>query len=165
MRNRVAAALTTLCGELAAAGMLDAAEAAHPVPCRDRVLVGDRLRATVHGPRRTGYERGPKIRIEGTVASVTALGEPADDLVLVRISTASDASVPAGGAPQWYAMRDLLEYACRRAPWADEAERARLAAGDAREVAERQAVVARVHAQERTRDRHYERRRDRGLSW
>ena len=165
LRHRVAAALTTLCGELATAGVLDAAEAVHPVPCRDRVVVGDRLRATVHGPRRTGYERGPKIRIEGTVASVTALGEPADDLVLVRISTASDGSVPAGGAPQWYPMRDLLEYACRRAPWTDEAERARLAARDAHEVAERQAFAARVQAQERTRERHHEHRRDRGWSW
>ena len=96
---------------------------------------------------------------------MTALGEPADDLVLVRLAAASDASVPAGGAPQWYAMRDLLEYACRRAPWADEAERARLAARDAREVAERQAFAARVHAQERTRERHHEHRRDRGWSW
>ena len=161
-RNRIAASLAALCGELACAGVLDAAEAAHAVPCRDRVLVGDRVRATVHGPRRTGHERGPMRRIEGTVESVAALGEPADDLVLVRLSAASDGSVPAGaGAPQWYAMRDLLEYACHRAPWADEVERARLAARDAREVAERQAVVARVQAREQTR----ERRHDRGWSW
>ena len=165
LRHRVAAALTTLCRQLAAAGVLDAAEAAHPVPCRDRVLVGDRVCATVHGPRRTSYERGPKIRIEGTVQSVTALGEPADDLVLVRLAAASDASVPAGGAPEWYPMRDLLEYACRRAPWTDEAERARLAARDAREAAERQAFAARVQAQERTRERHHAHRRDRGWSW
>ena len=88
------------------------------------------------------------------------LGAPGEDLVLVRFTGDSGGLVTAG-ASEWYAMRDLLEHGCRRAPWADEAERARLAADEAREVARREAAAAR----ERTLEQARERRRDRGRSW
>ena len=134
------------------------------MPCRDRVLVGDRIAATVHGPWVTGAERPPKRTIEGEVASVLPLGAPGEDLVLVRLTGDSGGSVTAG-ASEWYPMRELLEHACRRAPWADEAERARLAADEAREVARREAAAARERTLEQARARRRERRRDRGWSW
>ena len=167
-RNPVAAALASVCGRLAREGVLDAAEAAHAVPCRARVLVGDRIAATVRGPWVTGAERGSKRTIEGEVASVLPLGAPGEDLVLVRLTGASGGAAPAHGSgerSQWYPMRELLEHACRRAPWADETERARLAADEAREVARREAAAARERTLEQARQRRRARRRDRGRSW
>jgi len=163
-RAEVAESLRTVHGLLELSGVLEPADARFIVPCLGRVLEGDRIRAVVHGPPRTGYEsRGGKMTIEGEVAGVASPAGPDDDLVLMRVTASSGESRPRVGGSEWLSMRTLFEYGCARMVWEDEDERARREAADRREVAERERMLE--AARERGRQRHHGRGEDRDISW
>ena len=163
-RAEVAESLRTVHGLLELSGVLEAADARFIVPCLGRVLEGDRVRAVVHGPPRTGYEsRGEKMTIEGEIGGVASPAGPDDDLVLLRVTASSGESGPEAGSTEWLSMRTLFEYGCERTVWEDEEERARREAADRREVAERERMLE--AARERGRQRHHGRGEDRDISW
>ena len=163
-RNELAESLRTVHGLLELSGVLETADATFIVSCRDRVLTGDRIRCTVHGPPRYGYEsRGEKLTIEGEVKGVASPGGPDHDLVLVQVTASSGESGPRVGSSEWMPMRTLFGYRCARMVWEDEEERARLEKIDRREIAEREHMLA--AAPSRDRQRQFGRGEDRDISW
>ena len=138
-RNALPESVRTVHGLLELEGVLEPADARFIVPCRGRVLAGDRIRCQVHGPPRYGYEsRGGKMTIEGEVKAVVPMGRSGDDLVDVQITACSGESGFEVGSGEWLTMRTLFGYGCARTVWEDEEERARLEEIDRREVAERE---------------------------
>ena len=138
-RNALPESVRTVHGLLELEGVLESADARFIVPCRGRVLKGDRTRSTVHGPPRTGYEsRGEKMTIEGEVKAVVPMGRSGDDLVDVRTTACSIESGFEVGSAEWLTMRTLFGYGCARTMWENEEERARLEEIDRREIAERE---------------------------
>ena len=163
-RNELGESLRTVHGLLELSGVLEPADATFILPCHGRVLAGDRIRSTVHGPPRSGYEsRGEKLTIEGEVTAVVAMGRSGDDLVTVQITASSGEGGPRVGSSEWLPMRTLLEYRCARMVWEDEEERARLEEIDRRELAERERMLD--AARSRNRQRQFGRNEDRGISW
>ena len=151
-RNEYAEALWTVHGLLELSGVLEPADAKFIVSCQGRVLTGDRIRSTVHGPTHYGYEsRGEKMTIEGEVMGVVARGRSGDDLVSVRITASSGESGPEVGRSEWTPMRTLFEYGCARMVWEDEEERARLEETDRREIAERERMLAAARSRDQRR--------------
>ena len=72
VRNRIAEALSPLLRALQAESASASADGAYILPCRDRVLPGDRIRCTVHARSGYGFSTdGEKRLIEGEVEVVT----------------------------------------------------------------------------------------------
>ena len=139
-RNRIAEPLRALHGALAAERVLDSADGAFIVPCRERVLSGDRIRCTVSGSAARGFlGLRENLRIEGEVERVLPLS---DEETAVRITACSDERGPKVGSDAWFPMRALLEYGCARMLREDEEERARDEERARRKAMERERVLA-----------------------
>ena len=139
MRNRIAEALAPLAQALAAESKSASTAGACLLPCRDRVLPGDRIRCTVHGRSGYGFSTdGEHWRIEGEVRDVTG-----HFLVSVRITACSHDRGPSPGATVRLPMSELLEFDCMRMLSGDEEARARIAEDVRRDIAEREEAVAR----------------------
>ena len=145
MRNRIAAALR-----------------AHPpddpylLPCRERVLPGDRIRCTVHARSDYGFSTGGKaVRIEGVVQTAVL-----DFLATVHITASDDAHAASPGSTVGLPMEELLEYGCMRMVSDDEEARMRIETDLRRDLAR---VTARVEHERRERERRRARGIDRGI--
>ena len=138
-RNRIARALAPLVRALQAESRSASADGAYIVPCRDRVLPGDRIRCEVHGRSGYGFSTdGEKWRIEGEVRRVWS-----HFLVSVRITVRPHDRGPSPGSVVRLPMSELLEFGCVRMLSEDEEARARLEADARRDIAEREELVAR----------------------
>ena len=139
MRNRIAEALSPLVRALQAESTSASADGACIVPCRDRVLPGDRIRCTVHARSGYGFSTdGEKLLIEGEVQDVRS-----HFLVSVRITACPDERGPSPESAVRLPMRELLEFGCVRMLSENEEARARLEADVRREFAESEKSVAR----------------------
>ena len=155
VRNRIAEALSPLVRALRDESMSASADSDYIVPCRDRVLPGDRIRCTVHGRSGYGFSTGDeKVRIEGEVQDVRG-----HFLVSMRITACPHDRGPSPGSEPLIPMSELLEFRCFRALWEDEEARARLEADVRRENARLDESVARQLLE---RDRRHGRDIDRG---
>ena len=145
MRNRIAAALHSA-----------APDDPYLLPCRDRVLPGDRIRCTVRAGSDYGFSTGGKaVCIEGEVVAAWA-----DYLATVRITACADAHGPSPGTAMRLRMEELLEYGCMRMVSADEETRTRTEADIRRTLAR---ARERTAEQLRERDRRRARGIDRGI--
>ena len=125
------------------------------VPCRDRVLPGDRIRCTVHGRSGYGFSTdGQKRLIEGEVRHVGN-----HYWASVRITACPHDRGPSPGSDVFLPMNELLEFDCARMLRDDEEARARLEADVRREIARLDESVARQLLE---RDRRHGRDIDRG---
>ena len=98
----------------------------------------------MHGRPPYGFSTdGEKRFIEGEVRHVTGHGHPSASLVSVRITACPDSRGPSPGSEPLIPMSELLEFDCVRMLWEDGEARARLEADVRREIAEREAMVAR----------------------
>ena len=94
VRNRIAQAFAPLVRALRAELKLASADSDYIVPCRERVLPGDRIRCTVHGRAGYGFSTGDeKVRIEGEVQDVRG-----HFLVSVRITACPHDRGPSPGS-------------------------------------------------------------------
>ena len=161
MRNRIAEALSPLLRALQAESTSASADGAYIVPCRDRVLPGDRIRCTVHA--RSGYglsTDGEKRLIEGEVRRVTG-----HFLVSVHITASPDDDRgPSPGSAVRLPVSELLEFDCVRMLSENEEARARLEADVRRDIAEREELGARqLLERDRRRSRAIDRDEDHDL--
>ena len=152
VRNRIAAALVSL-----HRAMESSTEAPRILPCRERVVAGDRVRWTVGDTAGRVYGiRGELPRLDCVVEAVLAHERPEYyESARLRIEASPDGTAPASRDAMQVPMETLLEHDCRRAPWADEDERARI------EAHERHASQARERAYRLGRAR----KRGRDWSW
>ena len=155
VRNRIAEALSPLVRALRAELKLASADSDYIVPCRDRVLPGDRIRCTVHGRSGYGFSTdGEKRLIEGEVRHVGN-----HYWASVRITACPHDRGPSPGSEVFLPMNELLEFDCARMLRDDEDARARLEADVRREIARLDESVARQLLE---RDRRHGRDIDRG---
>ena len=125
-RSRIAQALVSLHRALPAGPEPALPDAPYIVPCRGRVVSGDRIRWTVTPRSREEVGiGGDNPRLEAVVERVFAFGDPHFDLVDVRIGSCSSEHGPAPGSSEWLRMSTLFDGGCFRMPWDDEDERAR----------------------------------------
>ena len=145
MRNRIATALQSA-----------APDDPYLLPCRERVLPGDRIRCTVRAGSDYGFSTGGKaVRIEGEVVAVAV-----HFLATVRITACADAHGPSPGTAMRLKMEELLEYGCMRMVSADEETRTRTETDLRRALAR---ARERVAEERRDRDRRRARGIDRGI--
>ena len=151
VRNRIARALVPVHRALQPGRAPASADADFILPCRDRVVTGDRIRWTMlHGESLRWRIEGDMPRLDGIVVEVE-LAMPMDgEAAKLRVEARSGERGPAPGETVWMHMDDLRHHDCVRAVWADEDERARIEARARREAAER----------ERIRDHHIDRGED-----
>ena len=139
MRNRIAEALSPLARALQAESTSASADGAYILPCRDRVLPGDRIRCTVHARSGYGFSTdGEKRLIEGEVQDVRS-----HFLVSVHITASPDERGPSPGSAVRLPVSELLEFGCVRMLSENEEARARIEADVRREIAEREELGAR----------------------
>ena len=139
MRNRIAEALSPLVRTLQGESESASTDGDYILPCRDRVLPGDRIRCTVHARSGYGFSTdGEKLLIEGEVQDVRS-----HFLVSVRITACPGDRGPSPGSAVLLPMRELLEFRCVRMVSEDEEARARLEADVRREIARLDESVAR----------------------
>ena len=154
-RNRIARALSPLVRTLQGESKSASDDGAYILPCRDRVLPGDRIRCTVHARSGYGFSTdGEKLLIEGEVQDVRS-----HFLVSVRITACPGDGGPSPESAVLLPMRELLEFGCVRMLSENEETRARLEADVRREIAESEKSVARQLLE---RDRRRARAIDRG---
>ena len=138
-RNRIARALSPLVRTLQGESESASDDGAYILPCRDRVLPGDRIRCTVHARSGYGFSTdGEKLLIEGEVQDVRS-----HFLVSVRITACPGDRGPSPESAVLLPMRELLEFRCVRMVSEDEEARARLEADVRREIARLDESVAR----------------------
>ena len=153
VRTRIARALVPVHRALQSARAPASADADFILPCRDRVVAGDRIRWTMlHGESLRWRIEGDMPRLDGIVVEVGPVMGMDGEVAKLRIEARSGERGPAPGETVWMHMDGLRDHDCVRAVWADEDERARIEARDRREAAER----------ERIRDRHIDRGEDLG---
>ena len=152
-RNRIARALVPVHRALQSGRAPASADAGFILPCRDRVVTGDRIRWTMlHGESLRWRIEGDMPRLDGIVVEVGPVMPMDGEVAKLRVEARSGERGPAPGEMVWMHMDDLRQHDCVRAVWADEDERARIEARDRSEAAER----------ERIRDRHMDRGEDLG---
>ena len=153
-RSRIGQALVSVHHALEAGQSLASAEGDFIVPCRGRVVPGDRIRWTMpRGDYLLWRIEGDLPRLDCVVEEVKPARGSDEEMVGLRVEARSGDSGPATGEVVWMYMKDLFRHECLRAVWANEDERARAVARARFEAAER----------ERTRDRNLQRGED--LDW